>query len=153
MFKCNIKIMELTIDTLPKGTIKEIKAWAKNNDYKTPSKLKKEELISYLKGVHYERSNGINKEKICSNMKLDNLTSVYADDSIDWLMHLYKYGWAVTPIEGWRDEFIGSFFKWFEDCNSNFKANNHNTWKNSNMPILLHGILKHYFGHTEMQRS
>jgi len=50
---------------------------------------------------------------------------------------------AVTSIPNWNPE--------FESCCPNFNKKDHTTWKPDNMPIMSHGILKYYFGHTEMQ--
>jgi len=79
--------------------------------------------------------------------------------NVDWWEHLHKEGWAVVEIENWKAEFVDRFFDWFESCSSEsgdssssgFKRDDPETWKNKQMPSMIHGILKHYFGHTEFQ--
>lgn len=141
----------LTVNTLESGTVAQIKEWAKENKYDCPSKLNKKYLIEYLKGLHTEKQLGIIYTNINSDMKLNELIPKYADNSIDWLSHLHKYGWAVAPIDNWNPNFTKMFFDWFESCNPAFKGLLPETWKSKNMPTQLHGILKHYFGHTELQ--
>ena len=140
-----------TIDTLNKGTVEDIKKWAKENNIDFPSGLKKEHLIDYIRGSKIEKEKGINKQMINSNMKLEDLHPVSADASIDWFNHLHKFGWAVAPIPGWKPDFVNMFFDFLESCNPVFKRNEIDTWKGKNLPTLLHGILKHYFGHTELE--
>jgi len=141
----------ITIDNLSNNTVDNIKNWAKENNYNIPTGLKKEHMIDYIKGVHYERSNSIIYEAVNSTMKLNDLVPVYTDNNINWLEHLNKHGWVTVPINGWKVEFTDMFFNWFESCCTDFKKSMPDTWLVKNMPTLLHGILKHYFGHTELQ--
>lgn len=129
------------------GTISEIKQFAKNHGINVPSGLKKELLIQYINGKLIDNSSSKTK----SNETLDKLIPKSQDTNVNWLEHLHKFGWATLPISGWNSDFINDFFTWFENCNPNFKRDDQSTWKSCNMPQLLHGILKHYFGHTEMQ--
>ncbi|CAH6419469.1 Phytanoyl-CoA dioxygenase (PhyH) [uncultured virus] len=140
------EIPDLSTLTLPK-----IKEWAIANGFKVPSGLRKAELIQYLQGTMSERNAGIVKDPKFAIVTLDLLQPRTANMDIDWLTHLHTYGWAVAPIPGWDRNFTQQFFNWFESCSSNFHREDRNTWKAVNMPNMLHGILKHYFGHTEMQ--
>lgn len=140
----------LSIETLDKGTVKQIKDWAALNNLRYPSGIKKEHAIQYLQGLYYEQQQGSTTSST-SIASLDSLQPMMADSSLDWLVHLHTHGWAVAPIAGWNHEFSNIFLRWFESCCANFKANDPNTWQAKNMPIMLHGILKHYYGHTELQ--
>lgn len=131
--------------------VSDIKQFAINNNIKVPSSLKKSDLIQYIEGVLKERRNGIVKEVKTIISALDSLQPRFYDESINWLGHLHKYGWAVAPIPGWNNNFTQDFLKWFEYCSANFRKEDFTTWKSNNMPIMLHGILKNYFGHTELQ--
>lgn len=135
---------------LSKYTVKDIKIWAKLNELKVPQ-LNKDPLIRYLVGEWYEKQHGI--VSLGKNLKssLDILQPRYSNMDLDWLVHLHTHGWAVVPIPNWNPEFTNMFFHWFEQCCSNFNRNDSNTWIPANLPIMSHGILKHYFGHTELQ--
>ena len=139
------------VPNLDTYTIPKIKEWATANGLKAPSGLKKSDLIQYLTGALAERAAGITKAGKSSTASIDVLQPRIPDSSLDWLTHLHTHGWAVVPIPDWDPEFTQSFFDWFENCSPNFDRNNRDTWKPANMPSLLHGILKHYFGHTELQ--
>ena len=132
-------------------TVAKIKEWATSNGFKVPSGLKKAEMIQYINGKVAERANGITKEAKSSIAAIDILQPKFADPDLDWLIHLHTHGWAVVPIPNWDCGFTQTFLKWFENCNPNFKSDDRLTWKAANMPTMVHGILKHYFGHTEMQ--
>lgn len=132
-------------------TLAKIKEWAKENDLKVPTGLKKTQLVEYLEGAYQERRVGIRKENKFSTTSLDLLEPRYANFEMDWLLHLHDHGWAVVPIEGWDSSFTEQFLSWFEGCSSNFKGNDMNTWKPVNMPVMSRGILKNYFGQTELQ--
>lgn len=132
-------------------TIMEIKQWAKDQNLKAPSGLKKAELIQYLTGAYQEKLSGKVKGGKYIAAAIDILQPRYSNTEIDWLVHLHTHGWAVVPINGWKREFTDMFFSWFESCSINFNKKDLNSWISENMPIMLHGILKHYFGQTEMQ--
>ena len=142
--------MSLTIDTLATATVARIKEWAVVNGLKYPSGLKKEQAIEYLKGQYVERQSSTSNTKTIIR-SLDELQYRMADPSLDWLQHLHIHGWAVAPITGWDPNFTGKFFEWFESCNNNFNRHDPGTWLAKNMPVMLHGILKNYYGHTELQ--
>ncbi len=135
---------------LSKCTVKDIKIWAQQNGLKTPQ-LKKEALITYLAGAYYEKITGMISTGKNLKVSLDVLQPKYADPNLDWLVHLHTHGWAVTSIPNWNPNFTDMFFNWFEQCCPNFKKHDHTTWIPPNLPIMSHGILKHYFGQTEMQ--
>lgn len=132
-------------------TVKQIKEWAVASGFRVPSGLKKADLIQYLTGAYQERINGVVPENKIITAMLDIIQSRIPVPNLDWLTHLHTYGWAVAPIPGWNPAFTNAFFQWFEGCSPNFKANDSSTWKSGNMPPMLHGILKQYFGHTELQ--
>ena len=132
-------------------TVPQIKEWAKSRGILPPSSLKKDQLIQYVNAKLVENSLGpriINTNTVTS---LDKLVPRYCDTSIDWLVHLHHYGWAVVPIPNWDPNFVNTFFSWFESCCDRFNRYNPETWKTSNMPPTNHGILMHQFGHTEFQ--
>lgn len=143
--------IKLQIPDLNKYTVPQIKEWANNNELKVPSGLNKNLLIEYLTGKIKEKY--IDYHKI--NKDFNDLRSIfepkYVDDKLDWLVHLHTYGWTVLSIEGWNYNFTDMFMSWFESCSNRFNKNDLNTWTKENMPIMTHGIIKNYFGHTELQ--
>ena len=150
------KLMYLNIVTDNKTpdstyTIPRIKEWAIARGLKIPSGLNKDDMIQYLTGMIAEKSNGITRSVKNSVTPLNILQARIPDVKLDWLIHLHIHGWAVVPIDGWNSAFTDEFLSWFESCSPNFKKNDHNTWKGVNMPNMSRGILKHYFGHTELQ--
>lgn len=132
-------------------TVNQIKTWAKQNDFKPPSGLNKQDLIRYLQGLYTEKNTGVLKGASPQTRPISSLEPQYADPNIDWLTHLHEHGWAVTPIDGWQPRFIDDFFTFLESCSPNFDRNDLRTWKANNMPIMSHGVLKHYFGQSELQ--
>lgn len=140
----------LSIETLTNGTVKEIKEWATANNLRYPSGLKKVHAIEYLQGSYYERQHGVTIPST-SIVLLNQLHPTIPDANLDWLIHLHTHGWAVTPLTGWDPEFSNIFLRWFESCCTSFRGNDPSTWQAKYMPIMLHGILKHYYGHTELQ--
>ena len=52
-------IMMFQMQPFETATIKQIKEWAKQNNFKIPSGLNKNELILYIKGLQQERLNGV----------------------------------------------------------------------------------------------
>ena len=132
-------------------TIPKIKEWARTNGLKVPSGMKKSDLIKYIIGLLQEKKLGIIKDETPEILELNKLQPRFMNNNTDWLMHLHKYGWAVAPIPNWKSEFTQMFFQWLESCNPNFNSKDKDTWKGVNMPIMSHGILKNYFGHTELQ--
>jgi hypothetical protein len=138
----------LDLNTL---TVVKIKEWAATNGFKAPSGLKKAELVQYLNGKIAEKATGIVKEGKSAVAAIDVLQPRMADPNMDWLTHLHIHGWAVAPVPDWNPEFTQTFLRWFESCSLNFSSTDRSTWKSANMPTMLHGILKHYFGHTELQ--
>lgn len=132
-------------------TIPQIKEWAKQNGIKVPSGLKKIYLVQYVLGAYQEKLTGGNKAVRNSVASIDVLEPRYVNPSKTWQQHLLEYGWTVIPIPNWNPLFTQQFLSWFESCSSNFKSNDHTTWISKNMPMMLHGILKNYFGHTELQ--
>jgi len=144
------KILE-ELPNLATYTVVNIKKWAKDNNYPTPSGINKEQLIQYLTGLYHERKSGIVKQTTKITASIDILQPRTADTNLDWSVHLHTHGWAVVPITRWNPNFTKIFLEWFESCHPDFRMNDYNTWKSKNMPIMLHGILKHYYGHTELQ--
>lgn len=142
--------MSLTVNTLSSGTVAQIKDWAINNNLKYPPNVTKAKAVQYLQGLYHERQQGTNNPTT-SIRSLNDLQYRNPDPTMDWLQHLYTHGWTVTPITGWDSSFTNMFFDWFEGCSANFHRDDPTTWKTKNMPVMLHGILKHYYGHTELQ--
>lgn len=132
-------------------SVKEIKIWAKDNELRCPAGLKKHDLINYLILSYNEKAKGVNKITKTITTLINDVVPMQCDPELDWLVHLHTYGWCSVPISNWKKEFTSMFFDWFESCSLNFKREDNSTWKTSNMPVMLHGILKNYFGHTELQ--
>ena len=132
-------------------TVPQIKDWAKANHIKAPQGLKKADLIQYLTAAYQEKLSGANSQGKNAIAPLDILQPKYADLTIDWITHLHTHGWAVLPVPNWNPEFTNMFLSWFESCSTNFNKTDRSTWKSANLPVMHHGILKQYFGHTELQ--
>ena len=139
------------IPDFSKLTVTQIKEYSKANNLKVPSGLKKDDLVKWIQGVYSERLSGIIKKDQPETFPIEAIQPKYQDSKMDWLPHLYQYGWAVAPIPGWNPNFINMFLSFLESCCSNFKKEDASTWKPENLPILSRGILKHYMGHIEMQ--
>lgn len=133
-------------------TVKQIKEFASERSIKIPSGLKKAEMVAYVNGVLIERSNGVSStgSKI-TQLLVSHLTPKYCETNIHWKQHLINFGWTVVPIQGWKSDFTDMFLQWFETCSPVFNKNDPSTWLAKNMPTMYHGILKNYFGHTELQ--
>lgn len=133
-------------------TVVEIRGYCKDNGIDAPSKLRKEQLIAYIEASLKERELGVTSTAKCvTEVKVH---PVYVDSSLDWSEHLDMKGWTVIPIPGWDEHnFVSDFFDFIEqtsaDSGGNFSRHDRSTWLCKNMPILLHGIFKHYIGHTE----
>jgi hypothetical protein len=142
-------------------TVVQIKEIAKQYQIQAPSKLKKAELIQYILGKLQERNTGtVRGENL--PVRYDELVPVYMDlseyqkyaseEQPAWLIHLHLHGYATVPIAGLDVAWAQSkFFDFLELCSANFKRQDPTTWTRHNLPPLLHGILKHYCGHTELQ--
>lgn len=132
-------------------TVTQLKEFAKSQSIKAPSSLKKADLCAYITGVLHERSQGIQKAPKTAMMALNHIQPLYPERDVDWLVHLHVHGWAVAPIPNWNANFTSDFLDWFQRCCPRFSPGDRSTWIDANMPQRLHGILKHYFGHTELQ--
>lgn len=132
-------------------TIVQLKEWARVNGFRAPSGLKKAELVQYLTGAYQEKTAGVTREQKNPSMAIDVLQPRIVDPALEWPAHLLTHGWAVAPILGWNPAFTNMFMDWLASCSPEFKPGDPATWKTKNMPVMLHGIVKQYFGHTEMQ--
>jgi hypothetical protein len=112
--------------------------------------LKKNDLIQYVLGVYNDSSKVSPKVSPKINICLNEIHPVFVE-SHDWLKHLHTDGYTVVKLENWNDNYTNMFFSWFESCCANFNKNDHTTWISQNMPRMPYGILKNYFGHTELQ--
>jgi hypothetical protein len=129
----------------PKTTVVQLNAFAKENDIKLPSGLKKAEKVEYIKAkLRQNAKTGYRKELV-------NLISVWMDEDCNWKDHLQLHGWCTVPIDGWKDSFVDQFFDWLELCSNDFKRDDPDTWIAQNMIPLLHGIIKQGMAHTELQ--
>lgn len=142
--------MQTSIPDFSKMTVLQLKEFASTNTFKIPSGLKKMDMVTWLQGACKERIAGLVTTKVKS-FPLQSIQARYVESKDDWLAHLYQHGWSVVPIPGWKPEFVNMFLAFLETCSPNFKATDPSTWKVDNLPILSRGVLKHYFGHTEMQ--
>lgn len=127
-------------------TIEELKVEAKEKGIKIPTGFKKAEIEEWIKA---QEADG---KKDTSPTYLPPLKPVWmavTRSKYEWLDHLEREGWAVTHIT--NDDYLTPFLQWFETCSPNFKADDASSWKRENLPDMGHGILKHYFGHTELQ--
>lgn len=150
MLTLNVAQTQNQLPDLSKLTVVQIKHWATTHEMRVPSGLKKADLIQYLTGVYHEKQPGAAPDRQVVTALLDTLQPRVPVPNVDWLIHLHTYGWAVTPIPGWSPTFVTQFFNWLASCSPNF-TQDPDTWKTKNMPVMLHGILKQYFGHTELQ--
>lgn len=143
------------INSMESMTVKDLKEYATSLNITIPSKASKSQMIAYINGMLATRASDSTLVTITAT-EINSVEPVYVDTSIDWLEHLHIHGWSVVPIEGWSDTFTSSFFSWLEHCaepgqEPKFKRDDVTTWKRENMPPMLHGIFKHYLGHTEFQ--
>ena len=136
------------MSNLNKLTITQIKEYAKKNNLKCPSGLKKDQLIEYLKGLLNDKKN---QEEQPITFLTQKLQPRYPTPNENWLNDLHEKGYCIVQIPNWDPAFTDIFFEFLESCCEDFRSDDISTWKPSNLPILLHGILKHYFGHTEFQ--
>lgn len=149
----------MSVPDLSSLTIPKIKEFAKAKNIKIPSGLKKTDILRFLYGKLYEKDSGIPQNVKFNKDDVDLLIPRVADPNIDWLVHLHTKGWAVVQIKNWNPGFTQLFLQWFERCTrsdggmSGFDSQDPKTWQSSNMPSMPYGILKHYFGHTELQWS
>lgn len=91
------------------------------------------------------------KELECDNpLVFGDLIPRHAKQGQDWLEHLEQHGWAVATIDGWKAEFTDMFLSWLEGCCGKFKKDDVDTWIPENLPMMVQGIIRHYFGHTEL---
>lgn len=141
----------LSVEQLSKLTVKSIKEYAKEHNVKPPSGLVKSDLVRYVYGYLDEMSKGLMRDTKKQYIQYKELIPVYADPNLDWLEHLHLEGWAVVPIESWNAEYTNMFLDWFSSCSDNFDKENIDTWIPENLPVMNHGILKNYFGQTELQ--
>jgi hypothetical protein len=130
---------------LEKKTVKQIDEYAVENGIKLPPGLRKQEKISYIESY-------LNSPKELTGYRDEvvELVPVWQETE-DWKAHLETTGWCVVPIPGWKENFKEMFFDWLEGCSEEFSRDDPQTWKTANMVPLLHGIIKHHFGHTELQ--
>jgi hypothetical protein len=144
-----------------KMTIPQIKKWAKENGIKPPT-LRKADLISFIEGVLWERENlppKVNKvsAEVIFTPKWVDLSSYEVSNekgaSVEsWLLHLKEKGWTVVPVDNLDPrEYVDGMLNFFESCCRRFKKDDVSTWTSENMPILLHGILKHHCAHNPWQ--
>lgn len=140
----------VVVPDLATMTVVNIRAWAQTQNIKAPSGLVKAKLIQYIQGVLTERRLGIPPGKFGQG-PLSDLHYRIADPQLSWLQHLHTHGWAVTPVPNWNPAFTDHFLAWFAACTPAFLPHDPATWIPANLPVMTHGILKQYYGHTELQ--
>ena len=141
-----------TVTKLTAMTLVELRALAKSKQITLPSKLRKAEMVEYLIASLNSPETSVNK----TSTEVE-LTPMSRRDGIDEWEHLFKYGWTSIPIEGLDvNKYVDGFYTYLESCiNPNtgelagFDRNDPTTWKQ--VPLNLHGIFKHYMGHTKWQ--
>ncbi len=145
--------MSNSLPVFEKLTIPKLREFAKDHDISVPSKATKAQIIQYIKGML-----ATTKEETNNTVtQLSTITPVTVNSELDWLEHLQEYGWSVVPIDNWNSGYTDMFFNWLESCvvkdgnTTTFQRHDIDTWKRQTMPPMLHGIFKHYLGHTEMQ--
>lgn len=133
---------------LTKKTVKDLTEMCSSLGQKPPSSLRKEELIQFYHGIVKMQREGIKPTQKYNGNDLDYVP-VYMELKEDqtWIQHLYENGWATVPVLENPKETEDDFFKWLESCSDKFKRDDPSTW--NNIPSNLHGIFKHYIGHTE----
>lgn len=135
-------------------TVKDLKKFCKDNEIKIPSRLKKQDFISYILASLDEKEASLDRKGTLAS-RIENVTAVYYEGE-DWLEHLEEKGWTVVPIPEWDEEFVSEFYSWLENCTPHkdverFDRNDPNTWNSSSIVPNLHGIFKQYLGHTYFQ--
>lgn len=68
-------------------------------------------------------------------------------------LHLFERGWTVfpKPVNYNTDEIRSQMLDWFHYANPGFQPTDPATWTSTNLPTLLHGIVKAKGGHTDFQ--
>lgn len=131
-------------------TVAQIRQWAKSQNIKAPSGLRKDTLIRYLHGFINDRQQGVNPGQAVT-FPLNILEYRVADPQMPWIQHLHTHGWATVPLPGWKPEFVERFLSWFTSCCPSFNRADPETWTAKNLPPMSRGIMKHYYGHTALQ--
>lgn len=137
-------------------TVENLKLYAKQHSLKIPAMItRKAEMVQWLEGVAVERKNGITKVKKTPSdvasvkAKYTDLTEFAGQDEPE-LLHLKKYGWVTMPIPNLKPEvYIASMLRFFAEMCPRFDPLQPKSWIQANMPIMLHGMLQHYSGHTK----
>lgn len=119
--------------------VSDLKEYAKEHSITLPGGLRKAEIVAFLEAADENEVKGYRDSVITLRPK---------KCSAEWKKHLEKHGWCTVPIEDapvekWRS----MFFDWMENACEEFRSDDHETWKVKNMVPLLHGIIKHHFGH------
>ncbi len=141
-------LRRVTVDELCTLTVKTLKTIAQENGISVPSRLKKQELATWIHAKIREPTRLEEKyeQPLVSSLHIEPVTM---DPHADWLEHLRNRGWAVVPIEGWPENMPKRFFDWIERYSEAFDRYDPDTWTKANLPFSLHGIMKHYLGHTD----
>lgn len=143
--------MSINLSNLEKQTVPKIKKFAEDQGIKLVQGLNKENLVKYIRGAIYERDNFPDRRARAKKIAFEELVPKSMDSNVDWFEHLSEKGWAVVPIQGWKEKFVTDFFNWIESFCPNFDQQDPLTWTTENLPVRAHGIFKNYMGHTEFQ--
>jgi len=155
-----------------KTTIITIKKQIVKEGFKVPLGLRKRELELFLVGIRKAKT--LPKPLHATSADYTTLIPKYVDTNMHWKEHLIRFGWTTVPIPNCNSsKYVDCIFSYLESCSpvsleaiktagSNaknyprlsqpmFNRNDMKTWTTNNMPSNLHGIMKHYSGHSNWQ--
>jgi len=137
-------------DNIKTKTIPQIKKMCQDLGGKPPSGLVKSGLIEFYNGLKKMKEENILPTEKYTGDDLD-FKPVYMklEEGEDWLTYLKREGWATVSVLDQPEKYRDDFFSWLESLSSNFSREDPSTWNNKNIPPNLHGIFKHFIGHTE----
>lgn len=163
-----------SLSILKKKTVADLTKMCESLGKKPPSSLRKNDIINFYIGLEKMK-----REQIPSTHKYtgDDLTYVpvymelrsssknepdlpegdtepsmaAAQPTVkSWRQHLQREGWATVSVLENPEETEDAFYTWLEGACDRFKRDDPSTWNNKNIPPNLHGIFKHFIGHTEL---
>jgi len=147
-------------------TVAKLKEEITRLGFKPPSGLKKDDLILFYQGctkgvppTDFEKVKSLSmlcshpahvSGSSCGSESCLHPTPVRANPDLDWITHLYTYGWSIVKIPNFDPKPIrDGILNWLNRVSPQFNPKDRSTWIRSNIPYNLHGIFKHWVGHIE----
>ena len=152
-------------------TVAQLKSEIERLGYKAPSGYKKEDLQLYHQGIiemiqkqiapiNFDKVNSLSilcsdpahasSSTQCSRPECLHPTPVKANPELDYITHLYTYGWAIIKVPNIDTKTIREgILDWLHRTCNRFNPGDQTTWVRANIPYNLHGIFKHWVGHIE----